>query len=204
MSLPVLPLKRPKDIEGLTPQQIGVCHLTQVYFPGVGHDSLHRLAARAWVALTIAALAAGKWTLTCAGWGSALRAFATQERVFFQRYTPTYNPAVNQIKHQRVYQGKRYYLRRGMIPVAIPGGGNHPLGLAVDGALLVNGKIIAWRSDAKFWAWLKANVTTFGFSFEHPDEGVDDPHIRYVAGDAIPRRVLDIEAWIEAASGGSR
>jgi len=203
MTLPVAPVTRPSDIAGLTPAQIGVCHLSQVYFPGVGHDSLHKLAARAWTALTVAALAEGGWVLTCAGWGSALRSFATQERAFFQRYVDTYNPLTCQLSNQRTYQGKRWYLKRGQIPCAVPGTGNHPLGLAIDGALYKGGKILAWRGDAKFWAWLKANVLSFGLSFEIPEEGVDDPHVRYTAGDHVPQRVLDIEAWC-AAHGGAQ
>ena len=201
MTLPVVPVTRPSDIAGLTPQQIGVCHLGKVYFPGVGHDSLHKLAARAWNALAVAAIAESRWTLTCAGWGYALRAFATQERAFFARYVSSYNPATCQLKYQRTYQGKRWFLLRGRIPCAVPGTGNHPLGLAVDGALFVNGRIVAWRGDPKFWAWLKANVVSFGFSFEIAEEGVDDPHIRYVAGDKVPQRVLDIENWLAAAGG---
>ncbi len=205
MALPVIPVTQPSDIRDLRPDQIGVCHLAKVYFPGVGHDSLHKLPARGWVALTVAALAEGqkyneKWVLTCAGWGSALRAYATQYKAFFDRYEPgPYNPLKHQLKHQRVFGGVRYYLRRGQIPCAVPGSGWHPRGLAIDGALFHKGLIVAWRSNTRFWNWLKANVVSFGFSFEIAEEGVDDPHIRWVVGDKIPQRVLDIEQWIAAA-----
>ncbi len=209
MALPVVPVTKPSNIEGLKSSQIGVCHLKEVFFAGVGHSSLNPAAARCWDALVIACLAATKVTLTAVSTADVYRSYSTQYRVFHQRYTPTFDPVVNTTEHQRVFEGVRYYLRKGMIPVASPGGGFHPLGLAVDVAIFnpnindgdkypgdpTNIRNAAYKA---VWEWLKANVVSLGWSWEHATEGVDDMHLHYFAGDKIPARVLAIEAWIAA------
>ena len=216
MALPVVALTRPSNIEGLSASQIGASHLTPLYFPGVGHSSLNPAAARAWGALVVACLAATGQTLTAVSTADVLRSFQQQWNAFFDRYTDSWSLSVNGLtnrtQHTRFFQGKTWYLKKGRIPCAVPGTGNHPLGLAVDVAIF-DSKIVdgnKWdggarniRSDAKVWAWLKENVVSLGWSWEHAAEGVDDPHLRYYAGDKIPQRVLDIEAWIAAASKAS-
>ena len=56
-------------------------------------------------------------------------------------------------------------------------------------------------SIAKVWAWVKDNAESFGFSWEGAREGQPgwEPwHLRYVAGDKTPARVLDMQAFFKA------
>lgn len=224
MTLPVVPVKRPANIVGVSAAQIGACHLEAVFFPGVGHSSLNPAAARGWRALVVACIAATGVTLTAVSTADAYRTFATQLRAFMARYVLATDPGIasgaiaiatdfaGRPIHTRTYLGQVYYLRRGMIPCAVPGSGWHPFGLAVDVAIydptLNDGdqypgdpRNIRTRTPAKFaavWPWLIGNVVSLGWSWEYPTEGTDDPHLHYFAGDTPTQRVLDIEAWLAA------
>ena len=128
------------------------------------------------------------------------------------RYTPSYLPVRNVLTSQRIYDGKRWYLRRGMSPAAVPGTSNHGWALANDIALCKSiydplakawvKKIIAITADAKAWQWVQDNAMSFGFGWEGARPGMPgwEPwHIRYWAGDRVPQRVKDVEAYLAAA-----
>jgi hypothetical protein len=72
----------------------------------------------------------------------------------------------------KTFEGKTWYLKKGMAMLATPGKSNHNLGLAID---------ISSASEPKRLNWLVANVKDFGFSWEVvPSEPW---HIRLVTGD---------------------
>ncbi|MEO7398715.1 MAG: M15 family metallopeptidase [Ilumatobacteraceae bacterium] len=75
---------------------------------------------------------------------------------------------------------------------ACPGTSNHGLGLAVDVGTETTTATETERIDARTLQWLEDHAITFGFGWETvPSEPW---HIRYNAGDAIPRAVLDFES----------
>ena len=78
------------------------------------------------------------------------------------------------------FEGKTWYLKKGMAMLATPGKSQHNLGLAVD---------IANASEPKRLNWMIANVKKFGFSWEVvPSEPW---HLRYVDGDTPPAAVAE-------------
>jgi hypothetical protein len=84
----------------------------------------------------------------------------------------------------KTFEGKTWYLKKGMAMLATPGKSQHNLGLAVD---------VHSASEQKRLNWLIANVKEFGFSWEVvPSEPW---HLRYVNGDNVP---ASVKAWMEA------
>jgi hypothetical protein len=84
----------------------------------------------------------------------------------------------------KTFEGKTWYLKKGMAMLATPGKSQHNLGLAVD---------VHSASEPKRLNWLIANVKEFGFSWEVvPSEPW---HLRYVSGDNIP---ASVKAWMDA------
>ena len=212
MTLPVVAVKQPASIKDVpTAKIVKEVHLTKVFFPGVGNSYMHAAMARCWFALVVACIAATKQTLTAVSTADVYRSFQVQHNAFFNRYTPTWslevNGLTNRFANTRTYNGVKYYLRKGQIPCAVPGTGWHPRGLAIDVAIFVPtisdgnqwpGGATYIRGNKQVFDWLKANVLSFGFSWENVKEYVDDPHLHYFAGDAIPQRVIDIENYLNA------
>jgi LAS superfamily LD-carboxypeptidase LdcB len=135
---------------------------------------LHHCAADAYEAMDAAANAEGI-DLSPTSPADTYRTLAVQEYGFFQRYT------TNVIAGQkpRIYQGKAWYLKKGMAMLAVPGTSKHNLGIAIDIA----------NANGPRLEWLKKNAVSFGFSWEVvPSEPW---HLRYVTGDKKPQRVLD-------------
>lgn len=202
------PVVLPAGISPSMNGKLGPCQLTAVTVPGVGHLSLHPTAARAWNALQVSLYAATGLSLSATG---AYRSYDAQVQVFEARYTPTYNPLVNVLTSTRTWLGKKWYLRRKMFPVAVPGTSNHGLGIAVDmgfwtGQHLPGLADVAAVTDSRYvkgWDYLTEHAERFGWSWEgaKPGQAGWEPHhIRYVAGDNIPQAVLDVEAFIAAHS----
>ncbi|MGA0710175.1 MAG: D-alanyl-D-alanine carboxypeptidase family protein [Ilumatobacteraceae bacterium] len=155
------------------------------------YGQLEKTAARAWFALVAAAAASG-WQLTYTG--RIYRSYERQEALFRERYVPTFNPLKCSTTGSRTWNGKRWWRLRGKAPAATPGTSNHGLGLAVDVALgdhPSRAKPIGPAMD-----WMVAFAPQFGFSWELQSEPW---HIRYVAGDKIPRAVLDYEHGMRVA-----
>lgn len=219
MALPVIAVVRPTAIQGLTAAQISKDnpqHLVKRTFPAVGTQYLNPYAARCWDTLWVFCKQATGRTLSCAGQGSGWRSYTTQVNAFRLRYTEGWtleaNGLTNAARNIRRWNGtpanggpgvmRTYYLRKGMIPVAVPGGGYHPLGLALDVALFdpVTNTVRSIRSNPTVWAWLLANAGSCGWSWENSSLGVDDPHLHYFAGDKIPARVAQLEAFFAAVS----
>lgn len=192
MTLPVIAVTKPADLTGQKNGELGPCVLTSVYFVGVGHASLHTLSARAWNALAVACLKATGKKLSITSAADAYRSLQQQIDVFNQRYVKTYNPLTCTLDDQRVWNGVRYYKKRGVAAVAVPATSNHGWGLALDAALWSSStnSRVGITSNSTVWAWLQANALKFGFSWESQAEPW---HIRYYAGDKIPQAVLDVE-----------
>lgn len=97
------------------------------------------------------------------------------------------------------------HLVDGRVPAtaAVPGKSNHGWGLAVDAAFDLDFEQDQNLSpeDARSimyhpqWPAFRELVPQFGFSWELQSEPW---HIRYVTGDRIPQRVLDVEAFINS------
>ncbi len=201
MAIVFLPVNKPADLADQSNGKLGPCHTKPVYFPGLGYSALHPLAARAWELLAIICHAETGFKLTTTG-GGAYRSYEQQVSAFQQRMTLFFDPNVSRDPAIiRTWEGKTWYLRKGYAPVASPGTSNHGWGLAIDTAVHTGGRTVGITSVPAAWKFLQDNAESFGFSWEgaRPGQPGWEPwHIRYVAGDKIPQRILDIEAWFEA------
>lgn len=170
---------------------LGPCDLQSVFLAGVGNGALHPYTARAWTAMSLVCAAETKATLTATSVADTYRSYAQQEAVFRQRMLPIYDP-VRCTTTTRIWNGKKWWLRRRMSPVATPGTSNHGFGIAIDAAVWSDGKIKPLEGSVA-WSWVLANAVSFGFGWELQSESW---HIRHLAGDAVTQRVLDVEAFL--------
>lgn len=79
------------------------------------------------------------------------RSYPRQEALFLQRYAD--KPTGRNPKVTRTWQGKTWYLKKGMSPCGVPGTSNHGLGLAIDLDV----------TNPKLYAWLDKHGPDFGF-----------------------------------------
>lgn len=206
MFVHIAPVTLPSDLKNQNNGKLQSCSLSPVYFHGVGHASLHTLAARAWNAMTVVAFAETKAHMTVTSTADAYRSYDQQQTVFLQRYRSVYNPLTCTLDSSRVWQGKKWYKLKKVAPVATPGTSNHGWGLAVDCAALniATMKPVGITTNNTLWLWLLTNARTFGFSWEGVSDstalGFEPWHIRYFMGDALPKRVIDVEQFLANAS----
>lgn len=176
---PVLPLIMPSDLAGAKNGEINPALLRNINAPS---GKLHRLAATAWNCLQMSAYFSGI-ELRHVG---AYRPLSEQIALFNNRYesAPTgRNPQVT-----RTYQGKTWYLKKGVAPAGSPGTSNHGWGLAIDVAN-ASGKRLDWLLGDGF---MTSNALKFGFSWEVKNgANAEAWHIRYVAGDKLPQAVTE-------------
>ena len=159
----IVPVKMPAALRNVDPGKLHPSLLRDI--PSGG--KLFYLAADAWNAMVEAAKAAGV-ELKPTSSGDLYRTYDSQKAGFLSRYSLE-NTGTNSTK---TFEGKTWYLKKGMAMLATPGKSQHNLGLAVD---------IANASEKKRINWLIANVEKFGWSWEVvPSEPW---HIRYVSGD---------------------
>jgi D-alanyl-D-alanine carboxypeptidase len=183
---PIRKVRRPAVLQGRSNGKLPAAILVEV--PGQARGprvALVEPAARAWIALTAAAKAAG-FILKATSVADSYRPYAVQERLFRQRYTTT----VLTGRSSRVWNGRRWYLKPGMAKAAVPGTSNHGLGLAVDTGQERDSDIGTEEMSGPALRWLIRNEESFGFSHELQDESW---HIHYFAGDKIPAAVLAFE-----------
>jgi LAS superfamily LD-carboxypeptidase LdcB len=76
----------------------------------------------------------------------------------------------------KTFEGKTWYLKKGMAMLATPGKSQHNLGIAVD---------VSTASGPRL-AWMLANEHLYGFSHEVQSEPW---HIRYTQGNQVPPAV---------------
>jgi hypothetical protein len=170
----IVEVKLPVALKGIEPGKLHPSLLRDI--PGGG--KLFYLAADAWMAMVEAAKADGV-ELKPTSSGDLYRSYESQKAGFLTRYTLEDTGTGS----TKTFEGKTWYLKKGMAMLATPGKSQHNLGLAVD---------IANASDKKRINWLIANVEKFGWSWEVvPSEPW---HIRYVCGDTVPQAVKDYVA----------
>ena len=170
MKLPIVEVKLCSHLKNAKPGQLAEAKLHKIE----GGGKLHHCAADAYEAMDAAAKAEGI-ELKPTSAGDTYRTLAAQLAGFNQRYQlePIEGAST------RTYEGKKWYLKKGMAPLAAPGTSKHNLGIAID---------IANASGPRL-AWLVKNAPEFGFSWEVVPE--EPWHIRYVAGDNVPARVRE-------------
>jgi hypothetical protein len=140
---------------------------------------MHWIAASAWTAMVEKAKAEGV-ELKPTSSGDTYRDYESQKKGFLSRYQLEKIPG----QSTKTFEGKTWYLKKGMAMLATPGKSQHNLGLAVD---------VHSASEPKRLNWLIANVKEFGFSWEVvPSEPW---HLRYVSGDNAP---ASVKAWMAA------
>lgn len=168
--LPIIPVTLCSCLKNAKPGELPPKLLRKIE----GKGMLHHCAADAYEAMDAAANAEGI-DLSPTSPADTYRSLAVQEYGFFQRYTTE----VIAGQKPRVYKGQAWYLKKGMAMLAVPGTSKHNLGIAIDIA----------NANGPRLEWLKKNAVSFGFSWEVvPSEPW---HLRYVAGDKKPQRVLD-------------
>lgn len=210
----------PTDLLSSSNGHLFPSQLAPIYLPGIGMGTLHPLAVRVFNMLHWAGLAETGQVMTATSNADDYRSYDMQLQVFLQRYTPNYIPLRNVLSDRRMGpDGKMWYKRILVAAVATPGKSNHGWALALDGALWVlDDKTGRWSirgyvTNKLFFAWLSApgwfaedhpwhlgtgsNAESFGLSWEMQSETW---HLRYVEGDNVPRRVLDMEAYMGIAA----
>jgi LAS superfamily LD-carboxypeptidase LdcB len=176
---PVLPIIMPSDLKGQKNGELNPSLLRSIQAP---NGQLHSLAATAWNCLQLAAYFDGI-ELKHVG---AYRPMSEQVKLFNSRYQETPTGRTPQVT--RTYQGKTWFLKKGMAPAGTPSTSNHGWGLAIDVAS-ASGKRLAWLLGDGF---MTSNALKFGFSWEvKSGANAEAWHIRYVCGDKLPQAVLD-------------
>ena len=163
----IVPVFLPKDLKGIEPGNIPANLLRAV--PGGG--KMHWIAASAWSAMVEKAKVAGV-ELKPTSSGDTYRTYESQKSGFLSRYQIELIPG----QSTKSFEGKTWYLKKGMAMLATPGKSQHNLGIAVD---------VSTASGPRL-AWMLANEHLFGFSHEVQSEPW---HIRYTQGNQVPPAV---------------
>ena len=172
----IVKVTMPKDLQGVEPGKLE----DKLLRPAVGGGKLHWLAAQAWAAMVAAAKEDGL-ELKPTSSGDMYRSYESQLAGFKQRYV--LEPVAG--TSTKTFEGKTWYLKKGMAMLATPGKSMHNLGIAVD---------VHSAGEPKRLNWLIANVEKFGWSWEVvPSEPW---HLRYVCGDKVPAAV---EAFVSGS-----
>jgi hypothetical protein len=143
-----------------------------------GGDLLHHWAADAFDAMHEHARRFGIDLMITDGY----RPYATQERIFRERYTPSYNPLTCTLQ-SKLWDGngdgvaERWWKRRGVATAAVPGTSNHGWGLAIDVHTVDLG---TQRSPGPKLRFLAEFAGEYGFSWELLPE--EPWHLRYIPG----------------------
>lgn len=163
----------PADVVGTKPGRLPDSLLVKV-----DGGRLHWRAANAWNAMKAAAAADGI-ELKPTSAGDLYRSYDSQLAAFRIRYVDREIPG----QSTRTFEGKKYWLKKGMAPLAAPGTSQHNSGLAVD---------VHTASGTRL-QWMVANCAKYGWSWEVVPQ--EPWHIRYVEGDNVPEAV---QAWVDA------
>ena len=175
----IVPIVMPKDLKGIDPGKLPDSLLRAI--PSGG--KLHWRAADAWNAMVAKAKADGL-ELKPTSSGDLYRTYESQLAGFKQRYV--LEPIAG--TSTKSFEGKTWYLKKGMAMLATPGKSNHNLGIAVD---------VHSAGEPKRLNWLIANVKDFGFSWEVvPSEPW---HLRLVTGDNPTPAVVAFTGGASAA-----
>ena len=189
MRLPIAKLVMPKDLKGCQNGKLPATLLRRIAPSG----RMHHHAAISWAILRELAAKEGLDLVHVGDY----RPYEQQLALFESRMKPFPN-AKKPTQVVRTFNGEKWYLHNGA-PVATPGTSNHGWGLAIDAAVKTKGKKggvvsittkprIAKRSGLQF---LLAEAPSLGWSWELQSEPW---HIRYVAGDKTPVRLIKLLA----------
>lgn len=175
VTLPIIKLVMPSDLTGAKNGELPRKLLTKITPSG----KMYWRAAASWEQLRVLAQAEGL-TLTHVG---DYRPLEQQVALFNTRMKPYPNAKVAK-QTTRTWNGKVWYLHVGA-PVATPATSNHGWGLAIDAALIVEGKVVTISTKPKGCKrsglqFLLKEAQALGWSWELQSEPW---HIRYVYGD---------------------
>ena len=166
----VVPVKMPADLKGKESGKI-----PDNLLRNVKGGKLHWRAADAWDAMVAAAESDGV-ELKPVSAGDTYRSYDSQKTAFLQRYVTSPIEGTS----TRTFEGKTWYLKKGMAKLAVPGTSQHNWGIAVD---------VHTAAEPKRLNWLIGNVRKFGFSWEVVPE--EPWHLRYTEGDNVPDAVKE-------------
>ncbi len=201
ITLPITPLVRPSTLNGVENGKLPASLLTDIGVPGA---LMEKTAARAFRAM-LAEMRRGGFNPRQVG---HYRTFQQQLTLFLSRYREaTQNefasfPASHRKQwNDAIKNGYRsvYWVKRqnanGSWPAtaSTPGNSNHGVGLALDLAEEYDSDTAPDPIRSQWVQWLVNNAGRFGISAELQSEPW---HWRYVAGDKIPKAVLDFERGI--------
>lgn len=196
------PITYPSGVDVASNGRLRDDQLRQSMAPGHGMVQLHPLASRAFDVLQFNCWHETGQQLTVVSKADAYRSYERQRATFLARYTQTYNPLTT-TTNVKVWEGTRWYQRRGVAMAASPGTSNHGWGLAFDAAWWVENplthswSIKAVTSNRLAFAWLELNAIDHGFAWNNRTEAW---HMEYFAGDAVPQRVLNLERLFGVAA----
>lgn len=177
---PVAKMILPKEVEKVGNGKLTDKMMKKVKCGGVMWTG----AADAFNAMYDAALAAGHKLRNIGDY----RPVEQQLSMFKERYSD--KPTGRKPEITRTYEGKKWYLKKGMAPSGSPGTSNHGFGLAIDLAADAKGKIVG-IGGTKAYAWMTENAPNYGFYLQgaptKPD-GKANPeyeawHWQYCIGD---------------------
>lgn len=204
MKLPVLTMRMPSDLAGVTNGKLPNEMLVPASIPG-NNWKLHPTAARACRAL-VAAMTAEGIQVRATG---TYRSYTAQVNLFISRYEPVpyaryittrssrrkvWNEAV-QSGYSSIYWVMKQVNGRWPAMAASPGSSNHGWALAVDFAEELDNDPQVEPISPRAVAWLVNNAHIYGWSAEAQSEPW---HWRYVAGDQIPSAVTTFEIGLQA------
>lgn len=156
MKFPTLKITRPADLAGVENGKLPARLLADG--PGA---KLHYMAATAFNCAQLAAYFEGHSLSIMPGGG--IRTYDQQVALFDQRYSLQNTGRIPVVT--RTYQGKTWYLRKGMAPAGTPGNSPHGWGLFGDcaGTGISNGK------PNPLTQWMIDNLPRFGIYWEVAD-----------------------------------
>ena len=180
MTLPKQKIVKPKCIRGYDNGQIPASLLVEC---GVGKGFLLvEPAARALKALIkFYATHPGDVQISATG---CYRSFKDQVTLFHERFSETRIPG----QKVKSFNGKKYWLKKGVAQAATPGRSNHGWGLALDACLIKDGKKVSLTPERI--KLLTVNAHKFGFCWELDSEPW---HLVYFAGDTLPPAIERVE-----------
>lgn len=111
------------------------------------------------------------------------RTYNQQLNLFLSRYT-TSPISGRPVKY---WDGKKWYLKKGMAMAATPGTSNHGWGCADDVAEERTGDNVADSMSDNQLRWMRDNAPDFGFGLETRKERW---HWHWIAGDVLPARAV--------------
>ena len=187
---PVMDIKLPADLVGVPAGKLPEAILRPL--KGFPAGKMHHKAATAFNCLQLAAFFAGIELMPVSA-GDCYRSYDAQMKLFLSRYEQA--PTGRTPEVTRKFEGKTWYLKKGVAPAGTPGSSNHNSGLAVD-IRDASGKRLDWMiGDQNIPFGGGSPVVQYGFSWEVKDPknpNAESWHIRYCSGDTWTPKVEEM------------